>query len=446
MGMPQRSVASVWSTPLLATARVRLGEWLRRPDIQVALYATLALRVLSSVIAALLPQIFPAIYPWWGVDQADHFTLVHHPYAGTHPLYTPLGYLIQPWARWDTVWYVDIAEHGYATYGASAFMPGFPALMRLFAPLAGGDPIAAGLLVSSVAAFFALVALFRLGERLAPGRHLGGYLVLAASLLPTSFFLVAAYSESTFLALTFWALLAAWDGQWWRVALLGGLAALVRQQGVLVALLAAPAMWQWLSQAFARARGSHGSLRMSGIRRAMGVDTRWDVLTAASAPLVSYGAWLGALALLIHAPMPWAPLTAQHAWNLHLALPWTGLWADAVHWVQHFTVFTTLSDSAVLDLVFSLAGLAGLVAAARRMPPGFSGYFAALWLVSMVKVLPSGITVSESRYMLQLLPLAVIPAGWMAGCRPAWRVLLSVGAAIMLVWYLSIFILGGWVA
>lgn len=70
--------------------------------------------------------------------------------------------LIAPWDYFDTAWYSDIAAHDYVRFGSTAFMPLYPLLMRLLAPVTAGDLVAAGLAISAVAAFFAFQALYLL--------------------------------------------------------------------------------------------------------------------------------------------------------------------------------------------------------------------------------------------------------------------------------------------
>jgi hypothetical protein len=144
--------------------------------------------------------------------------------------------------------------------------------------------------------------------------------------------------------------------------------------------------------------------------------------------------------------MPWTPLTDPLAWSLHFSWPWTALAADAqVVWQQpHGAV--TLFESPALDLVSAVLAAVGLVVTARRLPLGMTLFFICSWWSSTVKVLPGGLTNSEGRYMLQLLPLCVVPAGWMARWHPVARVAWMVACTILLIWYLTTFVLGGWVS
>lgn len=165
-----------------------------------------------------------------------------------------LGYLSDVWARWDSVWLLRIAEHGYdsATGGAAAFFPLYPAFVGLLGRVFGGHYLVAGIVVSlvcSLAAFALLhrLALLKLGE--SDARRT----VLYLAVFPMTLFLQAVYSESLFLLLCVAAFLLAERRRWLLVGVVVGLALLTRLWGVAllpsVALLAwrAPARWRALA-------------------------------------------------------------------------------------------------------------------------------------------------------------------------------------------------------
>jgi hypothetical protein len=431
---------------LVQTAHAALGSWLGRADVRAALSVTLGLRLLCSVVALSVPWLLPSLYPWLSPYQPDHFNHAEYPLGTPHPVYSPLDYLIRPWERWDTAWFVDIARHGFTTYGSTFFMPLYPLMMRLVAPLVGGDLVAAGLLVSTVAAFFLFQALYQLAERVAPGRGLGLPTLLVAALLPTSFFLMAGYTEALFLALALWAILAALNGRWGRVALLGALAALTRQQGVALAALALPAVGAWLRWGWERWHPRHGTTSIApGANQELQAPSRTPLVSGA-VPVLVYVGWVVGLAFA-HAPLPWDLLSSQRAWNLRPTWPGSGVLADAAFLVTHRPVgLAGWLQSPALDASASLAALAALIAMARRLPPGISLYLAAVWVSAQIKVAPSGLTLGEGRYILELLPLCVLPAGWLARSGTWLRLTWVVVGAAGLILYLWLFVLWGWVA
>jgi Mannosyltransferase (PIG-V) len=432
MSTPGVAANGVRTRAGVGAVRGALGRWAARPDMRAALLGALGLRLYCSAVAALTPLLLPAQYPWQGHFLSDHFTVASATPTVPQPVYTPLDYLVRPWERWDTLWFTDIAQHGYAAYGSTAFMPLYPALMRVTSPLLGGQLVAAALLIATVATFFALLALYRLAERLAPGRGVGPYTLLAAVLLPIAFFLVAGYTESLFLALSLWAILAALDGRWRRFALLAGLAALTRQQGLVLAALAAPAIWSWLVQ-LVRSR-----------KRISPRAAPWAAVAAGATPVLVYGAWIALLRFAVRAPLPWDALASPRGWYLRAAWPGPGLLADIQTLITPPFSVDTFNGGMALDVVLSVAAAALLIAGARRLPGGLTLYLTAMWCSALVKVLPTGQTMSAGRYMLQLTPLCVLPAGWLAHSGRLVRASWILGAGITLTICLGLFVLWNW--
>src|SRR4029079_2385575 len=77
-----------------------------------------------------------------------------------------LGWVTDVWARWDSVWFLRIAEHGYgeASGVAAAFYPAYPAAVAGLGRVFGGHYVLAGLLISLACALGAFVLLYRLAE------------------------------------------------------------------------------------------------------------------------------------------------------------------------------------------------------------------------------------------------------------------------------------------
>ncbi len=164
---------------------------------------------------------------------------------GASPLLHDLGWPIDLWARWDSVWYLTIAEHGY--HGAAetlAFWPLYPALVALVGAAIGGHQIAAGVLVSLVSLLGAMILLERLGTQLL-GVRAARRAVLYLALFPTAFFLGAVYSESLYLLLAVAAFLLAERSRFLPAGIVCGLAIVTRVAGV--ALLPALALIAWRS-------------------------------------------------------------------------------------------------------------------------------------------------------------------------------------------------------
>ncbi len=166
--------------------------------------------------------------------------LPHGP--GFHAL--PRSVLFDGWLRWDSQHYLLIAAQGYGTTAwgdSNGFFPLYPWLVRGLSwvvPL----PVAA-LLIANVAAVVALGLLYTLARRMY-GDELGRRSVWVLLLFPTSFFLTAGYSESTYLVCAIGAVLAWQAGRhgWAAVAAVG--AVMARPVGVFA--LTIPFVVGWL--------------------------------------------------------------------------------------------------------------------------------------------------------------------------------------------------------
>ncbi len=315
-----------------------------------------------------------------------------------------LGYGIDVWARWDSDWYLRIAEHGYADSPSStaAFFPLYPGLVALLGRVLGGHFVLAGVLLSLAACVGAFVLLYRLAAgRLGPDGARRTVLYLA--IFPTALFLQAVYSESLYLLLVLAAFLLAERGRFLGAGTVAGLAMLTRPVGI--ALLPALAVLAWRS------------------------DDRRGAFLRLSVSLVVAAAYPVLLAVWIDEPF--AFLRAQDGiWQRELspAGPLGGLWDG---------VAVLFSDRSARDhalnvqqLGFTLAFLGLTVVAWRRFGAGY-GLFA---LVSLAIPLsfPSERwpLLSMSRFGLVLFPLLLVLA--VLGARPRLHSALTAVSAALL--------------
>src|SRR5213595_1092221 len=111
-----------------------------------------------------------------------------------------LGYFTDIWGRWDSDFFLRIAQNGYDDASA-AFHPLYPALIAGLGRLLFGHYLLAGLVISLLCCLGSFALLHRLAEeRLGPDGARGSVLYLAV--FPMALFLQAVYSESLFLLLT----------------------------------------------------------------------------------------------------------------------------------------------------------------------------------------------------------------------------------------------------
>lgn len=349
--------------------------------------------------------------------------------------------LAAPFARWDSVWYLAIADGGYGDGTREAFFPLYPLVARLVG-LPFHSALVGGALASTALLGVALVLLHRL-VALDHGRRVARNAVLVTALYPMSFFFSAVYSESLFLALSVGALYAARRERWAWAGALGALAAATRSAGVLL-LVPLLILYAW----------DVGQLRWRTRR-----PLRADVLWLALVPL-GLAAYCAYLALDDHDPM--APFRAQEVWFRSFAGPFAGAWEGVVAAVQGVRQLASGAREPVLfraaggdpflvarHNIELLAWLALVVATAlgalRRLPVAYGAYLLATLALPLSYPVGPQPLMSLPRFVAVLFPLAIWLALWMTG--RVWRERLVVAAfATGLVVYTGIFATWHWVA
>lgn len=322
--------------------------------------------------------------------------------------------LLQIWNAWDTPHYLAIASGGYDPAGDPAlvaFFPLLPILIRLGSALV--PPLAAGLLISYLATVAAAIGLHRLARLDGGSDGIARNAVLALNLAPTSFALVAPYTEPLFLALVIWAFVRARRDDWLGSGVLGLLAALTRLQGVL--LLPALAVEAW-------ARHRRLRLRMA------------PLLLVALGPLIYVGLnWLAY-------GDPFFFVGVQQTIFFHRAAPpWevlTDLWrgVTGVRWGQEWALVYV----APLVAFIVLAAVFAWTLVSRRSRASYA-FYTGLTLLSLAMLTWP---ISTPRYLLGVFPLFLAIAG--PAQRPWIGIPLLVGSVALLLVFLAQFSVGGW--
>ena len=202
--------------------------------------------------------------------------------------------------RWDSAWYLHIAEGGYgpgSPDARNAFFPLLPVLVRLVASVPGvGGLVEAGLLVAHVAGAAATVLVWLLGRRLAD-RDAADRMAALFAFFPGSAVLSMVYAEGLLVALAAGTLLALHRRQWLVAGLLAAVATSSRPNAVAVAAacawaaLAAVAWPRRWASVHIRAVAP-GAIRMRLPRR-----RQWGALVAPVLAPVGLLAFLGYLAV-----------------------------------------------------------------------------------------------------------------------------------------------------
>ncbi|HYJ04245.1 MAG TPA: mannosyltransferase family protein [Chthoniobacterales bacterium] len=220
------------------------------------------------------------------------------------------GNLLDLLTQWDGAWYRLLAKQGYGPPTpeiVAAFFPVYPLLVRGVAFVVR-DLQVASLIVSNgclLAAALLFIRLLRLDYDEPICRRAITFLMFN----PVSFFLSAAYAESTFLLLSIGALLAARQGKWLGAALCGGCLSATRAPGLVIgAPLLAEYILQW------RGRGAE-------LRAFFRPHLLWLVLIPAGLAIYLFYFYIERGDFLV-------PMHSQaRGWEKRLAFPWqTFLW------------------------------------------------------------------------------------------------------------------------
>ncbi|MGI8437783.1 MAG: mannosyltransferase family protein [Chthoniobacterales bacterium] len=291
---------------------------------------------------------------------------------------------VDMWSRWDSEWYLSIAQHGYSfTPGRNsniAFFPLYPCAVRAAHFFAPGQSDArwlwSGIVLSNLSLLVGLTYLHRL-IRLDHEEATAARAVLYLCLFPTTLFLSAFYSESLFLALAVSAFYYGRQGRWIVAGSLAGLATLARPPGGLVAVAL---IFEYLAQKQFRWR-----------------ELKADCLALALSPLAlfahlaflrwQFGDWF----VLAHAE-------AVASWSRKFTLPWMTLGA----FFQHPHTGPNARDS-YLDLLVTLILLGLTTYSVFRLRRSYAIYA----VITLLFLLSWGYLTSMPRFAVVIFPVMI---------------------------------------
>jgi len=328
---------------------------------------------------------------------------------------------------------MEISILGYNHHSSSiAYMPLYPMLMRLVAPLLGNNPLTAALLISSLAFIAALILLYELIADIYDPQ-LAVRTVVTFLVFPTTFFMLAGYTEALFLALVLGGWLAARRRRWGLASFLAGLATLTRLQGVILTLVL---LWMMFSSLLPKP--SQNPLEQ--IKQALGnlpllKSLRPSWIGFASAPvlvMLGYQAWLKLSGL--------GSITTalNQYWRIATVAPWTGF---CLFLQRLFSLDFIYMDW--IDLFLFIFILLLSLLSLRDLPLEFSLYIWLTLAILFMRGTPPHLLASFSRYFLALFPIFILPARMKFKSVQLLAASISLCLQMLLAW---VFLLGSWVA
>ncbi len=260
------------------------------------------------------------------------------------------------WARWDSEWYLLVAEKGYDSHeyfkdagggryrptDAARVFPLYPLTIRI-ASFLTGNSVYAGILVSNLAAILFLYYFYKLANKLFDSES-AAQSSLFYVFFPTSFFLNAIYSEALFLACLAAAFYYIEQKRLLPALIAAGFAVLCRPTGI----LAAPALI-WLT----------------GVRFP---EKRWFAVSLVA--FVCFAA-LSVYMWLIYNTFGHlnAVTDAPNSWRGQMRYPFYAF-------VRFFSNPVALhgQHNSILDFSFAMLHLVGLLFSFRRLPIAYCIY------------------------------------------------------------------------
>ncbi len=149
----------------------------------------------------------------------------------------PENPLLDMWARWDSRWYVLIAENGYSftpgEMSSIAFFPLYPIAIRIVDTLIQ-QPYLSGWLISNLCFVACLILCYRYILEKFQRQTLAQLFILYLCFVPNTFFFSAVYTESLFFLLVISCIVAVEKDHWLVAGICGALASATRVVGVVL--------------------------------------------------------------------------------------------------------------------------------------------------------------------------------------------------------------------
>lgn len=288
-------------------------------------------------------------------------------------------------SRWDTGFYVGIAENGYWTEGhdfpATPFFPLFPLLMRVGMAF-GGDALLVGILIANTALWLTTILFYRwVAEQ--NGEEIASRTIWYFLIFPTAFFGSAIYTESLFALCALATFFFYRRERWFLAALCAGGAALSRSVGII--LLPVLVIEWWVR------------------RQKLAGQKSFALMPPAAAP-IGLASYMLFLDLRFDDPMAFA--NAQQAWGRAVQTPLTAfkaLFQPSALGGGYGSYLNNWIDFAFVAL-FLVLGVALLHQ--RRWAEGV------FVLCGVLMPISTGQLVSVRRYVWVLFPAFVVLAQW----------------------------------
>ncbi len=295
-------------------------------------------------------------------------------------------YLLSTWYRWDTIHYLEIADFGYDfDLVNTVWPPLFPFVIKVLGFFIKPSILSA-IIGSNIFFILGIFLLFILVEELFDEK-ISQNTIFYLLIFPTSFFLIAPYSESLFLTLSVTVFLLVRKKKWLWAGVISAFAALCRVQGI---ILVVPIVVE-LIRDYYKDRNFRYLLKNS--------------LSCIYAPF-AYGIYSLYVYFGLHANWPWETLSLY--WGQRFALPWEGFYytiSSLMGYIKNIDYSPTIVK--ILNILLPLFSVYLLFKVRKKIPISFSIYSWIMLFIIICKVDYNDSLVSVIRYLLTVFPIFI---------------------------------------
>jgi len=345
---------------------------------------------ICSILTFLCIKIFTSLVLLIGIVQPSptnpisDFSRVIHLQLEQQSLFSK--YFLSPWYRWDTIQYLEIADNGYDfNHINTVWPPLYPFVIKILGFFIKPSILSA-IISSNVFLISGIFLLFLLVTELF-NEKIAKNTIFYLLLFPTTFFLVAPYSESLFLTLSVSVFILIRKKKWLWAGVVSALAALCRVQGI---ILVVPIFVELISEYY----------KNRNLRYLM-----TNSISFVYAPF-AYGIYSFYVHFGLNANWPWEILSSH--WGQRFAWPWEGF---------YYTILSIFGNTKIIDysptivkilnISISIFAIYMLVKVWKKIPISFSIYSLVMLFIIIGKVDYNDTLVSTIRYLLTVFPIFI---------------------------------------
>lgn len=309
--------------------------------------------------------------------------------------------------RWDSGWYIPIAQSGYV-FDSTAFFPMYPLLIRLTAYITG-NMWTSGLWVSNIAFFIALFYLYGIAKHEFDD-DTASRTVFYVAAAPAAFFFSTVYAESIFFLFVVASFYYAIKGKWLPAALAGALASATRLSGVFTGVfILFEALWLQGVRFIPKPRSFKAffALLKNDLKLLPGA---WKGILAAAATASGLIAYM--VFLYIKFKNPLAFLSAESNWGRAVTWKWPLILTHNIldmHQVTGSILSGNIGTFAyLLDTLSIVVFLPLVIIVLFKFRPSY------IWftLLSFFSPITSGSPLSMRRFVMVLIPCFLLLGSW----------------------------------